>query len=86
MARGDGTHRGGSCGESRRITGAALPSVAADTIKAVVDDFYASAQELAEVAEAEYITDAGSDAALRVMQIAEGNVILALLASLVDSF
>lgn len=68
------------------ITGAALPSVAADTIKAVVDDFYASAQELAEAAEAEYITDAGSDAALRVMQIAEGNVILALLASLVDSF
>ena len=68
------------------ITGAALPSVAADTIKAVVDDFYASAQELAEAAKAEYITDAGSDAALRVMQIAEGNVILALLASLVDSF
>lgn len=68
------------------ITGAALPSVAADTIKAVVDDFYASAQALAEAAEAEYITDAGSDAALRVMQIAEGNVILALLASLVDSF
>ena len=68
------------------ITGAALPSVAADTIKAVVDDFYASAQELAEAAEAEYITDAESDAALRVMQIAEGNVILALLASLVDSF
>lgn len=68
------------------ITGAALPSVAADTIKAVVDDFYASAQELAEAAEAEYITDAGSDAALRVVQIAEGNVILALLASLVDSF
>ena len=68
------------------ITGAALPSVAADTIKAGVDDFYASAQELAEAAEAEYITDAGSDAALRVMQIAEGNVILALLASLVDSF
>ena len=51
-----------------------------------MDDFYASAQELAEAAEAEYITDAGSDAALRVMQIAEGNVILALLASLVDSF
>lgn len=68
------------------ITVAALPSVAANMIKAGVDDFYASAQELAEAAEAEYITDAGSDAALRVMQIAEGNVILALLASLVDSF
>ena len=68
------------------ITGAALPSVAADIIKEVVDDFYASAQELAEAADAEYITDAESETARRVREIAEGNVILALLASLVDSF